>query len=192
MNADVITPMPMEIEIHNYLSCSHRLETERGEWDSIVILDSCLDESEFVEQHSRNSLQLRFDDITAPAPNKIAPNEAMIAAALNFGISTDKLIVCCRAGQSRSSATAFTIAYEKHGAEDALKLLNPKRHSPNYRILQLADEILDRPGILNSYDEWGMKIGDVRLTDYLDEIESEYDDLESIGASDRISGQTPA
>ena len=177
----------MEIEIHNYLSCSHRLETESGKWDSIVILDSNLAESQFVKQHSRNSLQLHFDDITKPAPNKIEPSSKLIASALEFGLSTEKLIVCCRAGQSRSSATAFAIVYEKLGRIDAMKLLNPKRHSPNYRIIQIANELLDRPGILNTYDEWGMEIGDIRLTDYLEEIESEYDDLESIGASDRIS-----
>ena len=122
-----ITIGSMEIEIHNYLSCSHRLETESGEWDSIVILDSSLDDSEFVTEHSRNSLQLRFDDITSPAPNKIAPNSDLISTALSFGLSTNKRIVCCRAGQSRSSATAFTIAYETIGKLDALKLLNPKR-----------------------------------------------------------------
>ena len=93
----------------------------------------------------------------------------------------------CIRDRSRSSAIAFAIAYEKLGRLDALRLLNPKRHSPNYRILQIADKILERPGILNAYDEWGMEIGDIRLTDYLDEIESEYDDLESMGASDRIS-----
>ncbi len=177
----------MEIEIHNYLSCSHRLATESGRWDSIVILDSSLGESQFVRQHSRNSLQLRFDDITTSETNKIEPNSELISSALSFGLLTEKLIVCCRAGQSRSAATAFAIVYEKLGKLEAMKLLNPKRHSPNYRILQIADELLERPGILNAYNEWGIEAGDIRLTDYLDEIESEYDELESIGASDRIS-----
>ena len=131
----------MEIEIHNYLSCSHRLETDSGNWNSIVVLDSSLADSEFVTHHSRSSLQLRFDDITAPAPNKIAPNSELISSALSFGLSLNKLIVCCRAGQSRSSAIAFAIAYEKLGRLDALRLLNPKRHSPNYRILQILSLI---------------------------------------------------
>lgn len=180
-------PVDMKIEIHNYLSCSHRLESDSGCWDSIVILDSSLKDSEFVAQHSRKSLQLRFDDITTTRQNKILPSVDLISSALSFGLSSDKLIVCCRAGQSRSSAIAFSIVYEKLGKLDALKLLNPKRHAPNYRILQIADEILERPGILNAYDDWASAIGDIKLTDYLDEIESEYDDLESMGATDRIS-----
>jgi len=141
VNVDVITLSLMEIKIHNYLSCSHRLEADSGDWDSIVILDSSLDESEFVSRHSRNSLQLKFDDVTSPTPHKIEPSHELIAAALNFGIASEKLIVCCRAGQSRSSATAFSIAYEKLGKMDAFKCLNPKRHSPNSRILQIADEM---------------------------------------------------
>jgi len=176
----------MKIEIHNYLSCSHRLETSSQEWDSIVILDSTLEESEFVSLHSRNSLQLRFDDITSCVAHKMLPDAESIAAAVRFGLQSDKLIVCCRAGQSRSSATAFSIAYERIGS-DALALLNPERHSPNFRILQIADEILERPGILNAYDEWSFQVGDTRLTDFLDEIESEYDELEEMGAVDRIS-----
>ena len=180
-------PVPMKIQIHNYLSCSHLLETESGSWDAIVILDSSLAESEFVSTHSVKSLQIRFDDITSPAPNKIEPTTELIETAIRFGLVSDRLIVCCRAGQSRSSATALSIAFEKFGEAAAMALLNPKRHSPNYRVLQIADTILDRPGLLNTYDQWGFEIGDTRLTDYLDEIESEYDELERMGVSDRIS-----
>ncbi len=177
----------MEVEIHNYLSCSHLLETQSDSWDSIVILDSSLPRSEFVDLHSRKSLQLHFDDIVAPVVGKSIPNESQIESALEFGRVTEKLVVCCRAGQSRSAATAFAIVFEKHGEEAAISILNPKRHSPNYKILQIADGLIERPGLLNAYDTWGYDIGDTRLTDYLDEIESEYDHLESIGACDRIS-----
>jgi predicted protein tyrosine phosphatase len=177
----------MEIEIHNYLSCSHLLETESGDWDSIVILDSSLPRSKFVDQHSRRTLQLTFDDIIAPTANKSVPDHSQVESALEFGLNTEKLVVCCRAGQSRSAATAFAIVFEKHGGQDAISILNPKRHSPNYKILQIAAELIERPGLLNAYDKWGYDVGDTRLTDHLDEIESEYDQLESIGARDRIS-----
>ena len=177
----------MQIEIHNYLSCSHLLESQSGAWDSIVILDSSLSESEFVRQNSKRSLQLQFDDITQNLEQKILPSENAIRSALDFANESQKLIVCCRAGQSRSSATAFSIAFEKFGEQFALDLLNPKRHSPNHFILQIADKLIERLGLLNAYDNWGYNIGDIRLTDHLDEIESEYDQLESIGARDRIS-----
>ena len=96
-------------------------------------------------------------------------------------------MVCCRAGQSRSAATAFAIVFEKLGEQAAIKTLNPKRHSPNSRILQIADGLIERLGLLNAYDKWGQNKGSIHLADYLDEIESEYDQLESIGARDQIS-----
>lgn len=177
----------MELEIHNYLSCSHKLHTNSGHWDSLVILDSSLQESGFVKRHSANSLQLNFDDISKPQPQKIEPSIELISHAIVYGIQSEKLIVCCRAGQSRSAATAFAIAYEKMGKQFACSLLNPKRHSPNVRILQIADEIIDRPGILNAFDDWQAVNRNVRLADYLDEIESECSDLENLGVRDRIS-----
>jgi predicted protein tyrosine phosphatase len=176
----------MKIEIHNYLSCSFLLENEPDQWDSIVILDSKLPESQFVIDQSRRFLQLSFDDITSPVSGQVAPYSDAIEQAIQFGTESEKLIVCCRAGQSRSSATAFSVLYEKLGSQAALELLNPKRHSPNYLILQIADRIIDRPGILDAYDEWGSSAGDIRLLDYLEEIEAEYNVLRSQGAENRI------
>ena len=177
----------MKIEIHNYLSCSHLLEIQSGDWDSIVILDSSLERSPFVDLHSRNTLQLVFDDITVPAASRTMPEQSQIESALEFGLRSDKLIVCCRAGQSRSAAVAFAIVFEKQGEQKAMSILNPKRHAPNYKVLQLADAVIERPGLLNAYDKWTRDNGAIRLTDYLDEIASQYDQLESMGARDRIS-----
>ena len=177
----------MEIEIHNYLSCSFRLEKEPGKWDAIVILDSTLPMSEFVDANTNRALQLVFDDISEPTTGKVAPERQHIAEALEFSASSSKLLVCCRAGQSRSAATAFIIAFELLGSNQALRLLNPKRHSPNFRVIRIADELVQRPGILNTYDDWRIERGDLRLTDCLDEIEAEYDELVRFGATDRIS-----
>lgn len=143
--------------------------------------------SDFVPSHSRRSLLVHFDDVTSPTPNKVEPTLDPVSKAIKFGFKSDKLIVCCKAGQSRSAAVALSIAYDKLGKNLAFAILNPKRHSPNVRILQLADEVIDRPSLLDHYDEWGIENGDIRLTDFLDEIESEYDELERMGARDRIS-----
>lgn len=177
----------MDIEIRHYLSCSYQLEAQSGVWDSLVVLDSGLRRSEFVMQHSVRSLQLNFDDITKPQPRKIEPNFELVSAAIEFGVQSEKLFVCCRAGQSRSAAIAFAIAFEKLGESAAIELLNPRRHSPNYLILRIADNVIARPGILDAYDRWGYQNGDVRLTDFLDEIVGERDELISLGARDRIS-----
>ena len=175
----------MEIEIHNYLSCSHRLEVEPGTWDVIVVLGSSVSESSFVSERSRKNIQLWFDDIVTPKMGRTEPSAEVIGSALAFGLESQKLIVCCRAGQSRSSALAFSIAYEKLGEEAALGLLDSKRHAPNYRVLQIADALLERPGVLSAYNYWNTT-RQFRLTDYLDEIEAEYDHLEALGARNMI------
>lgn len=157
------------------------MESEPGVWDSIVILDSSLKNPSFVSGFSKQSLILQFDDIVEPTSNKVPPSSVLIRQAIEFGLASEKLMVCCRAGQSRSAATAFAIAFEKLGEKAALELLNPKRHSPNYRIVRIAADLIERPGLLNAYDDWGYNHGDIQLTDFLDEIELEYDELESAG-----------
>jgi len=95
-------------------------------------------------------------------------------------------MVCCRAGQSRSAATAFSIAFNKLGADAAIELLNPKRHSPNTLIIDLAANIIDDPMFATTFHDWQTANSHIKLTDHLDEIETEMDVLESNGARNRI------
>lgn len=177
----------MLIRIENYLSGSYRLTSEPKQWDALVVLDSGLSESRFVTQHARRSLQVRFDDVLKAKRNKIEPNVQLVECAIKFGLSAEKLLICCRAGQSRSAALAFAIAFENGDQTAAFDLLNPRRHSPNPRVIEIANELVRRPGLLNAFDQWIAAKGDKRLTDYLDEIETEYDRLLALGAKDRIS-----
>ena len=179
----------MKIEIRNYLAGSFLLETESKEWDSIVVLDSYLNESSFVEHHSSRSLQLKFDDVVKAARNRVEPNSALIQQALEFAKDSNQLVVCCRAGQSRSAALAFSIAFDNLGAAAAFELLNPRRHAPNERIVEIADGLIERPGLWNTFMQWVDRAGGIRLVDFLDEIERELDQLEARGARDRISGR---
>ena len=103
----------MKIEIHSYLSCSHLLQTKPNAWDVLLIRDSKIPESEFVTENAVNSLQVQFDDVTFPKPNKVLPSATVIEEAIWFGLSSEELIVSCRAGQSRSAAIAFSIGFEK-------------------------------------------------------------------------------
>ena len=95
-------------------------------------------------------------------------------------------MVCCRAGQSRSAATAFSIAFNKLGGDAAIALLNPKRHSPNSLIVDLAANIIDDPLFPAVFHDWKTANSHIKLTDHLDEIETEMDILESKGARNRI------
>lgn len=176
----------MEIAIRSYLAASHLLESDARRWDAIIILDSNTLESEFVENNTRTSLFLRFDDVISSAQGKRSPTTEDIRSAIQFSDGSDRLMVCCRAGQSRSVATAFSIAYHKLGADAALDLLDPKRHSPNSLIIQLASGIIDDPMFATMYNEWQIANSHIKLIDYVDEIEHEIDVLESNGARDRI------
>ena len=99
----------MNIVIRNYLSGSFLLEQEPGVWDAIVILDSGMSNTGFVAQRARRHLYLQFDDVDSDAHGKRMPTSDDIRSALQFAQGSQNLIVCCRAGQSRSAATAFLI-----------------------------------------------------------------------------------
>lgn len=176
----------MEIAIHNYLAGSHLLESTPRVWDAIVILDSNLRESDFVANHARKHLILQFDDVTAAATGKRPPTIEQIESAIKFASDSDRLMVCCRAGQSRSAATAFSIAFQEIGSDAAIALLNPKRHSPNSLIIDLAANIIDDPKFHTIFDEWRTTNSQIKLSDYVDEIQIEMDILESNGARNRI------
>ena len=118
----------MEIRIESYLSGSHLLECEPEKWDAIVILDSDIPEPEFVAEMTRSHLFLNFDDIESPAWGKRVVSSQMVKSALRFAKKSQHLLVCCRAGQSRSSALAYTIAFENGGAELALNRSLKKRN----------------------------------------------------------------
>ena len=176
----------MDIAIRNYLAGSHLLESDANSWDAIIILDSNLRESGFVENHARNSVILRFDDVTTPARGKHPPVVEQVNSALEFASDSDRLMVCCRAGQSRSAAIAFSVAFQKLGHDSAVNLLNPKRHSPNSLIIDLAATIIDDPMFSTVFHRWNKANSHVKLTDYLDEIENEMNTLESKGVRNRI------
>ncbi len=176
----------MNIVIHNYLSGSFLLERDPNVWDAIVILDRGLAHTDFVNRHARRHLYLWFDDVERSMAGKRAPTSDDIRLALDFAANSQNLMVCCRAGQSRSAATAFLISFQKLGSEAAWGLLNPKRHIPNSLIVELGARLLDDPSVLAVLREWKTENRNVKLSDHLEDIEREFDELECAGARNRI------
>ena len=177
----------MKIVIRNYLAGSFLLEQEPLVWDAIVILDSGLMETDFVSINARRHLYLRFDDVVAAATtSKRPPTISDIRKTMDFATNSENLLVSCRAGQSRSVAIAFLIAFQQMGSAAALSLLNPKRHSPNSLIVKLGEQLVDDPMLLSTFNDWRDKNQQIRLSDYVDDIEREFDELERLGAKNRI------
>lgn len=69
---------------------------------------------------------------------------------------------------------------------EAIGHLDPTRHRPNRLVVTLGDAILDEPGVLAAFDGWRAEHAGVRLSDYYDQMEQEFDALEAQGAVDRI------
>ena len=177
----------MIVQILNYLAASHLLASEPAQWSAIVILDSRGTATDFVAQTSVEHLILRFDDITTPSSGKQMADPRSLRAALDFAVGKDKLIVSCRAGQSRSAALAHAICFQNNGADAANQLLIPARHQPNRFIIEAVAELIDDPTYLSTFDAWSNQYGDIKLMDHIDEIEAEFDALEALGARNLIT-----
>ena len=176
----------MEIAIRNYLSGSVLLENEPNVWDAIIILDTGISPTEFVAKHAKRHLYLRFDDITSNTPGKRTPTAEDLQSALDFAAESENLLVCCRAGQSRSAATAFIICHQRLGADAARGLLQPERHIPNSLLVDLAAQALNDSSILDTFNQWRTEHQHIKLSDHMDAIEREFDELESQGGRNRI------
>lgn len=175
----------MNIVIRNYLAGSFLLERESKVWDAIIILDSDIAVTDFVLQHARRYLYLRFDDITFDTPNKRMATSADIQSALTFATGSERLMVCCRAGQSRSAAIAFLICHQQLGSLAAQQLLNPERHIPNSSIIERGARVVEDP-VLQTFADWQAEHQQINLSDHYGDIESEFDDLVARGARNQI------
>jgi predicted protein tyrosine phosphatase len=100
------------------------------------------------------TLALVMHDITAPAPDRIAPEPAMIQALLEFShgwSGARPLVAQCWAGVSRSTAAAFIVACQKRpdlaerALAAALRRAAPQA-TPNPLMVAHADALLGRAG----------------------------------------------
>lgn len=176
----------MLIRICNYLAGSFLLESEPNEWDAVVILDSSAKPTRFVSEFARTHLVVHFDDVVSPRSGKRQPTVRDVRAALSFAQDSEKLMVCCRAGQSRSAAVAFLICFQQQGPDAAYRLLNPKRHLPNELITRLGAELIEDPSLSQTIDQWRHDNAHINLSTFVPEIAAEFDDLERQGAQNRI------
>ncbi len=100
---------------------------------------------------------IRFDDVVGEYPGFEACTQAHIVKVLEFGERVHAqpkghVLVHCHAGISRSTAAAaILMAQHAPGQEEAafLKLLGMRKHGwPNTRMVEFADELLQREGAM--------------------------------------------
>ena len=114
------------------------------------------DPPELAEFAPHRRLILRFHDVIEPRPDHIAPTRGDVERLLIFGREVSEtpgahLLVHCRAGVSRSTATAALILIQANpewrarAALDAVAAIRP-RAWPNLLILEFGDALLGRNG----------------------------------------------
>lgn len=99
-------------------------------------------------------LVVTFNDIVAPRPGLVAPDESDIAAILAFGRSWPgerPLLVHCALGISRSTAAAFVLACAAEPDRPETEIAHALRAAapcatPNALMVSLADRQLGRGG----------------------------------------------
>jgi predicted protein tyrosine phosphatase len=99
---------------------------------------------------------LRFHDAIEPDPEVLLPQKGDVEAILTFGrdaADAGGLLIHCHAGISRSTAATLMILAQAHpeekedGLADRLLKTRPQAW-PNSRMIEFADELLDRRGRL--------------------------------------------
>jgi predicted protein tyrosine phosphatase len=146
--------LTMEIRALGYVAASLLLEQEPDQWHALILLDSGKKPTGFVAAHARSHLYLHFDDIEQPQAGKQLPTPHFIKQGLEFAQGKDKLLVSCRAGQGRSVAMAYLVCCQAKGVAEAVQLLDPTRHRPNRRIIEIGDALLGNPDILDRFRQW--------------------------------------
>jgi predicted protein tyrosine phosphatase len=109
-------------------------------------------------EHER--LELRFDDVIEPVPDKVPPGPQHIRQLLALGRqlmaepgATGHLLIHCGSGFSRSPAALGLILAQAmpplSGEDIAAEVLRMRPNGwPNLRMIELGDRLLDRRGVL--------------------------------------------
>jgi len=112
----------------------------------------------------RSGLMLQFDDVDGPIDGLVAPQRAHVAAALDWARGKSNFLIACRAGISRSSATAVVLRASQCSPVEALEVLTPGMHYPNPLIICHGEEILGLHGLSEAVREWKRMRGFSGLT----------------------------
>ncbi|MEZ6141916.1 MAG: hypothetical protein R3B84_15195 [Zavarzinella sp.] len=149
----------MKIEITSHYGFTDILSSAPASWDLILICSpGGVNPPEEFTSIARRTLHLFFDDHDNPSPGVVLPTIEDIKEAVEWSLSSEKLLVACYMGRSRSAALAYIIQCREVVPEYALQILLPRWHRPNRLIVRIGAEILENPNVLHAFDEWQTKL----------------------------------
>jgi predicted protein tyrosine phosphatase len=142
----------VEIISRAIVSIDGMLRFDRNKWDVICIRNSDAVIPQHIRMCSRNFLELTFDDIDCPLASYIMPSKSDVKRALDF--KSNKLIVACYSGNTRSTAIAYVIKCKQCGdPSHAITMLSPNDY-PNRKVIEYGAELLEDKRILKVYNNW--------------------------------------
>lgn len=132
----------------------HLLKKRHNELDVVVFTNSNRKVPEALQAHAREILHLSIDDVCTPEAGKIHITAEYVQMFLDWTVNRSKVVCCCHAGVSRSSAAAYIIAARAWGSEKALAVLRGHAHYPNKLIVQIGSELLKDDTIWTNFVTW--------------------------------------
>jgi predicted protein tyrosine phosphatase len=102
-------------------------------------------------------LHLHFDDIPEPIPGYLAPSERHVASIIDLAADladTDRILVHCQAGISRSSAAALIMLAVRNPGHERNIALRLRQAGPwfvpNRLMVDIADRLIGRGALLSA------------------------------------------
>jgi len=149
--------MQIAIGGHCAPTCHAALSMQPGQLDTIIITDPNWPLPHFVPDMAKDYLHMQFVD-TCDVMHPHCPKTEHVQQMLEWAEGRERLLICCHAGVSRSSATALLIATKEGGLNEAFRVLTPGWHHPNRLILKIGDILLNKP-VYEAYKAWRKKVG---------------------------------
>jgi predicted protein tyrosine phosphatase len=122
--------------------------------NALILHDIDCPVPEYVAEHAEDWLSFQFQDIRS---GKSRPEREHIEKILDWAKGKTDIVVACHAGISRSSACAYAIVCQEVGITEALAILDPNYHCPNWRIVYLASKILKNEAVWDKFVDWNDK-----------------------------------
>jgi predicted protein tyrosine phosphatase len=145
----------VKIEIRGHPLLPELLTAEPGLWDLLLIgSPGRMEPPEGVASLARRTLRLCFDDCDVPQPGVVLPTADDVRRALEWSADSERLVVSCYLGRSRSAALAYILRCRDCPPQEALRILAPDWHRPNPLIVRLGSELLGNPAIRDECSDW--------------------------------------